>query len=562
VRAAVGLVCAGALVLGAGCTDATPREMSSGAPDADPPAAHVTEPAGSPQVTLAFGGDVHFEAHLADLLDGRGSALRDITRPLSSADVAMVNLESAIAGPGAAPGRKELEHPGQRYWFRTTPAALDVLSDAGVDVVSLANNHGADFGTVGIRRALAAATDSSVALVGVGADREEAFTPYRVSVGGTDIAVLAGDASFRESRHPSWEAGPGNPGLAAARNPRALVAAVERAAATSDVVVVYLHWGEEYATCPTADQRRLARSLATAGADVVVGSHPHVLQGSGWLGDTYVSYSLGNLLWYHNGRPDTGVLRLRVVDGRVVGDTWVPARTRASSEIRVLQGPAAKAAVADWEALRRCTGLAPAPPRSDPPESQGFRAGVARLSPAARKEIASSHGRGCPVGLDELRLLRLTYVGFDGDDHRGQLVVHRRWARDVVGVFERLYDAGFPLQAVRPVSDFGGDDDVSMVANNTSGYNCRRVAGSSSWSAHAYGRAIDINPLQNPYLHEGTIDPPAGIAYAYVDRSRDAQVARGVIRADDVVVRAFADIGWEWGGSWLEPDYQHFSAPR
>ena len=526
---------------------------------ADPP--DLAEELPGPPVTLAFGGDVHFEAHLADLLE-RGSALREVSRPLSSADVAMVNLESAIAGPGATPDRKEREDPDRRYWFRTTPAALDVLADAGVDVVSVANNHGADYGAEGIEQALAAAADGPLAVVGVGADREQAFTPYEVSVDGTDVAVLAGDASFREGGDPAWQAGPDHAGLAAARDPRALVAAVEVAAETADVVVVYLHWGEEYARCPSPDQRRLARLLAVAGADVVLGSHPHVLQGAGWLGDTYVSYSLGNLLWYHNAQPDTGVLRLRVVDGRVVEDTFVPARTRSSGQIDVLRGHAASVAVARWSALRKCTGLAATPTGVDPPASTGFRASVAPLSPGTRNRIASSHGAGCPIGLDDLRLLRLTYVGFDGADHRGELVVHRRWARDVVGVFERLYDAGFPLHGMRLVSDFEGDDDASMAANNTSAYNCRRVDGSRSWSTHALGEAIDINPLQNPYLHGGTIDPPSGSRYAHVDRSADATVAPGVVRAGDVVVRAFADIGWEWGGRWQEPDYQHFAAPR
>ena len=105
------------------------------------------------------------------------------------------------------------------------------------------------------------------------------------------------------------------------------------------------------------------------------------------------------------------------------------------------------------------------------------------------------------------------------------------------------------------VDDFGGDDAASMAANNTSAFNCRRVAGSSSWSQHSYGRAIDINPVQNPYVSGSTVSPPAG--GAYLDRGH---IRPGMIVADDAAVRSFAAVGWSWGGAWARTkDYQHFS---
>ena len=106
------------------------------------------------------------------------------------------------------------------------------------------------------------------------------------------------------------------------------LAAVRAANAGNDVVAVYLHWGEEYRGCPTAEQRKLARSLTDAGADVVVGTHTHISLGAGMLDDTYVSYGLGNFLWYHGSQPDTGVLRVQIVDGKVVRDEWVPGEIR------------------------------------------------------------------------------------------------------------------------------------------------------------------------------------------------------------------------------------------
>jgi len=139
------------------------------------------------RVTLAFAGDMHFQLQLAALLDQPRGALGPITETLEDADLTMANLESAITDRGT-PEAKELEASGQRYWFRTLPAALDVLAAAGIDVVTVANNHGADYGPVGLRDTLAAGRTGPIAVVGIGRDRESAFTPYRVTVRGTSFA--------------------------------------------------------------------------------------------------------------------------------------------------------------------------------------------------------------------------------------------------------------------------------------------------------------------------------------------------------------------------------------
>jgi hypothetical protein len=169
----------------------------------------------------------------------------------------------------------------------------------------------------------------------------------------------------------------------------------------------------------------------------------------------------------------------------------------------------------------------------------------------------SSWRPGCPVPKEDLRVILLTHWGFDGRVHQGMLVVHEDEARPVVKVFKRLFRARFPIKRMELVDEYGGDDDRSMAANNTSAFNCRPVTGGSGWSEHSYGWAIDINPVQNPYVtSDGTVLPPQGAAY--VDRTR---TARGMIHDGDVVVRAFAAIGWEWGGHFESiVDYQHFSA--
>ncbi|QIX26435.1 CapA family protein [Nocardioides sp. JQ2195] len=311
-------------------------------------------------VELAFAGDLHFQLQLAALLDHPRGALGPAARPLAEADLAMVNLESAIAEAGRAPAAKELEDPSRRFHFRTSPAALELLDAAGVDVVSMVNNHGADYGRTGLRDTLRAVRRSPIHVVGVGMNRRAAFAAYRVSVGGTAFAFLAADASMREGSSNVWAAGPTTPGIAAAHadRPRALTTAVREASRRGDVVVVYMHWGEELRHCPTSRQRITARALADAGADVIVGSHAHVLLGSGWFGTTYVNYGLGNFLWYHDHQPETGVLRLTVRDGHVVDDAWAPARIHGDGRPLPLTGPARVHANAAWRALRSCTGLA------------------------------------------------------------------------------------------------------------------------------------------------------------------------------------------------------------
>jgi hypothetical protein len=186
-----------------------------------------------------------------------------------------------------------------------------------------------------------------------------------------------------------------------------------------------------------------------------------------------------------------------------------------------------------------------------------FAGSVSRLDDATREMMTGvSWHEGCPVPLEKLRLVRITYWGFDGESHAGRLVLHRRWADDVLGVFERLYDRRFPIRRVRLVDRYDADDRTSMRHDNTSAFNCRYVAGTSTWSQHAYGRAIDLNPVENPYVVGDSVSPRRG--RPYVDRS---DVRPGMVVARDVVWRAFHAIGWEWGGAWSSAkDYQHFSA--
>ncbi|WP_441958444.1 M15 family metallopeptidase [Mycolicibacterium houstonense] len=194
-----------------------------------------------------------------------------------------------------------------------------------------------------------------------------------------------------------------------------------------------------------------------------------------------------------------------------------------------------------------------ASPQHSPPSAKPEQ--PAWVQPVDAAALGASWRPGCPVPPADLRRITLSYLGFDGRTHRGELVVHRDVVSDVIEIFKVLYSARFPVEKMRAVDHYPrADDELSMRDNNTSAFNCRSLP-SGSWSLHAYGRAIDINPLVNPYISaSGDLQPAT--ARAYLDRARSDQ---GMIRDGDVVVRTFVERGWRWGGHWRDPvDYQHF----
>jgi hypothetical protein len=187
-----------------------------------------------------------------------------------------------------------------------------------------------------------------------------------------------------------------------------------------------------------------------------------------------------------------------------------------------------------------------------------FQGTISRIDAALADRMTPTSWRpGCPVPLRDLRLLTVSHWGFDGSVETGELVVHEDVAADVRSVMRKLYRARFPIRRMQLIDVYGGSDYDSIEADNTSAFNCRRATGSGSWSQHAYGLAIDLNPIENPYVENGRVYHDA--SWRYVDRSKRL---KGMVHAGGTVVRAFASIGWGWGGSWSGSvkDYQHFSA--
>ena len=314
-------------------------------------------------MTLAFAGDVHFAGDLAARLADPGTAMGPMAATLAAADVSVVNLETAVTTRGTA-------QPKQ-FTFRSPPAAFTALTKAGVDVVTMANNHALDYGPTGVPDTLDAAKAAGMPVVGLGLDAASAYAPWMTTVKGQRIAVIGATAVVDDSLVRTWSAGPQQPGVATAidGDNAALLAAVRAVRAQADTVVVELHYGKDLTTCPTTVQSTLATDLVAAGADIVVGQHAHVLLGGGYLGSAYVHYGLGNFQFYSSTgsrTAETGVLTLTATGRIVSAAQWQPGRLVGGLPTP-LSGDEAVAATARWEGLRECAGLtveptgAPAP---------------------------------------------------------------------------------------------------------------------------------------------------------------------------------------------------------
>ncbi|OKJ13965.1 CapA family protein [Kitasatospora sp. CB01950] len=321
--------------------------------------ASAASSAGAGVITVAFAGDVHFEGRTASRLTAptAETAFGPIAKTLAAADLAVLNLETAITGRG--------KPEPKTYTFRTGPKALTALKDAGVDVLSQANNHAVDFGADGLADTLAAKANSPIPLIGIGRDAAEAFAPHIATVHGTKVAVLAA-SQVDDLTNQKWRAGEHKAGIASAFDEKSLLHAVTEAKAQAPVVLVYLHWGEEGVACPTAAQKAIAKKLAAAGATAVVGTHAHTMVGAGMLGNTYVAYGFGNFLWYgtsnYTASDETGVTTLTITaDGRVTGETFTPAHIDGRGVPVPQTGSAAQAAQKRRDGLRGCTGLAAVP---------------------------------------------------------------------------------------------------------------------------------------------------------------------------------------------------------
>ena len=308
--------------------------------------------------TISFAGDVHFMDRVGvRLARNPATVFGQAAAVLRRADLTMVNLETAITTGGDAQPKL--------FTFRAPPIALTALRDAGIDVATMANNHGADYGTSGLHETLNAIKDEHFPVIGIGANETQAFAPYRTTLNGVKVAIFAADQVQDETTLRLFSAGPTKPGVANAFDPR-LIREVRSAKAGGYVVVVYLHWGIEYTTCPSSNQTSLADQLAKAGATAIIGTHPHVLQGAGWRPDgAYVAYSLGNYLWwmsFGNNQDDNGVLTLTFHRGKVTKQAFAAAHLDNRGVPLPATGAEKQRIDAEWNADRQCAHLSASAP--------------------------------------------------------------------------------------------------------------------------------------------------------------------------------------------------------
>ena len=330
-------------------TTATWRDAAQPGPTASP------TPTGPQEISLAFAGDVHFADRTLTLLDAPATAFGPVADVFQAADLAMVNLETAVTERGTP-------EPKQ-FHFRAPATAYDAVKAAGIDVISLANNHTLDYGQEGLADTIASAEEAALPFVGVGRNSTEAYRPWITEIKGVKIAILG----FNQVNElwQRWVAKPDRPGLAYAQDLTNATEAIQAAAQVADVVILYMHWGQEYNECPTSTMKTFAGQMAEAGADMIIGTHAHNLVGDGWLGSTYVQYGLSNFLWWRNdaGSNDTGVLHVNLLGPSIKEVTFQPAYIdRKTGQPIPSTGAEAERIATKYAGLRKCTGLADAPP--------------------------------------------------------------------------------------------------------------------------------------------------------------------------------------------------------
>lgn len=307
-----------------------------------------------------FGGDIHFDGPLATTLaNSPDSVLAGLQPTLRDADVSVVNLETSIGKGG--------DKAAKAFNFQASPAAFGALTGAGVDVISMANNHALDYGQSGLTQTLDAAAAAKAPVIGLGHDEAEALRPFTATVDGQRIAVIAATAVLDGNLITDWTATPTHPGVASAKRVEQLVAAVGAARKDADTVVVFLHWGTEKQFCANAQQLELAPKLAAAGADIIVGSHAHRVLAGGFLGPAYVDYGLGNLVFKAGGGDgrDTGLLRVTATGRRIDLAEWLPGRIGGNYLPTLLTGADQASELATWNSRRACSKLTDLP--TDPP---------------------------------------------------------------------------------------------------------------------------------------------------------------------------------------------------
>lgn len=283
--------------------------------------AEETEPEEKRECVLLFAGDVYLSNHVLNAYDkagGIGGVLDEgIRAEIEAADIFMVNQEFPFTERGTAAADKQ-------FTFRLPHDRFHIMEEMGIDIVTLANNHILDFGEEGLLDSCAALEEAGIPYVGAGENLERARKLETITVGGRTIGFLGTSRVYMDT---SWAAGPNHPGVFSTYDPTQAVEAIKAARELCDYLVVYVHWGVERETTPKEYQRTMGRQYIDAGADLVIGSHPHVLQPVEYYKEKPIVYSLGNFV-FGSSIPDTELFKVVLTeDGAEV--TEIPCTSSA-----------------------------------------------------------------------------------------------------------------------------------------------------------------------------------------------------------------------------------------
>lgn len=264
---------------------------------------------------MSFMGDVLLDSHVSDVIYKKGPTylLSDVAEVLQGSHFNMVNLENPFSTGG-------IKAENKQYTFRANPGHLEALSSGKINAVTLANNHILDFGIEALLDTMKYLKAKNILFTGAGTDFEQANSPIHATVNGVRLAVLG---SSHVLPFVSWHAGSAKPGVASTYNPAKLLSEISDAEGKADLTIVYVHWGEEMKTEPLDYQKNLARMYIDKGADIVIGSHPHVLQGFEYYKGKLIAYSLGNFV-FTNTRRDTIILNMKYDTGNGLDARIIP----------------------------------------------------------------------------------------------------------------------------------------------------------------------------------------------------------------------------------------------
>lgn len=343
------------ILIFSGCTKNNNASLPAYVNLSPTPSQSVTKPSPSPvptpspspsptprNISIAAGGDVIFESYVANAIDKNGlnSFTEDIAPVFKSADISIINLETAIS----TRGEKEKD---KQFTFRADSKYLQLLNNCGINFVSLANNHSLDFGTIALEDTMKNLTERNILYAGAGKNMDEASKPVFINKNNTKVAILA---SSHVIPVVGWNAGLNKTGLATTYDPARLIAEIRKARSEADIIICYIHWGEEGKTQPVDYQKNLAHSYIDNGADIVIGSHPHVLQGIEYYKNKIIAYSLGNLI-FTDMYKRTAILKFQISNNKVTNFNIMPFEIASFKPLQIKEKEKVQSFFKDLESI-------------------------------------------------------------------------------------------------------------------------------------------------------------------------------------------------------------------